>query len=38
MIRTEAKYILYFLYIYSKDGSLTEINQLHVMMASYFVR
>ena len=37
MIKAEAKYILYFLYFYSIDGSLTEINQLDVIMASSFV-
>ena len=37
IIKAEAEYILYFLYIYNNDGSLTEINQLDVMMASSFV-
>ena len=37
IIKAEAEYILYFLYIYSNDGSLTEINQLDVMIASSFV-
>lgn len=36
-MKAEAEYILYFLYIYNNDGSLTEINQLDVMMASSFV-
>ena len=37
IIKAEAEYILYFLYIYNNDGSLTEINQLDVMMASSFL-
>lgn len=37
IVKAEAKYILYFLYFYSTDGSPTEINQLDVIMASSFV-
>ena len=37
IIKAEAEYILYFLYIYNNDGSLTEINQFDVVMASSFV-
>lgn len=36
IIKAEAKYILYFQYIYSNDGSLTKINQLDVKMACSF--